>query len=293
MYNDFKGIKRKLFKNFAIRNHLRKVGLSAILLTNTNTLYEHLKTIRQSRNKSVAFPTRLKMLLLAAVLCFALVIDTCVSSPVTTEGPNLAGSLRQAPTQLDGCCFTALQAMLNHVAAHQIEWDTCERAQLNNAHKGQKTIESQLGDLQAKLVKSESFPEPKPKTNVSIPANFQKIGSKYYYIEKQKDKKQDWFGAASMCRQMGANLVRIESANEQHALEDHFQHREVYWLDTTDLATEGQFVHTSTGQPAGFLNWGYGEPDNYDNYQHCIFLYNGWYYDSHCDTKCLFICQAN
>jgi len=103
MYNDFKGIKPELIKNFAIRNHLRKVGLSAILLTNTNTLYEHLKTIRQSRNKSVAFPTRIKMLLLAAVLCFALVIDTCVSSPVTTEGPNLAGSLRQAPTQLDGC----------------------------------------------------------------------------------------------------------------------------------------------------------------------------------------------
>ncbi|KAH8352751.1 hypothetical protein KR084_006131, partial [Drosophila pseudotakahashii] len=201
-----------------------------------------------------------------------------------------AGSLTsEPPTQLDGCCFTALQAMLNHVAAHQLEWDACERSQLSNAQKGQKNIENQLEDLQAKLSSTGSFPE--PMLNETIPANFQQIGSKYYYIEK--DTRQNWYGAANVCRQMGAHLVRIEKSGEQSAIEDHLVNREVYWLDTTDLATEGQFVHTSTGQPAKFLNWGYGEPDNHENYQHCIFLYNGWYYDSHCNTKCLFICQAN
>ncbi|XP_017056435.1 C-type lectin 37Db-like [Drosophila ficusphila] len=206
---------------------------------------------------------------------------------LTTEGPISGGPLPEPPTQLDGCCFSALKVMLDHVAAHQTEWDSCERSQLDAAQGEQERIGGRLADLQAKL-STESLPE--NKTNVAIPRDFIRIGSKYYYIEQSN--RQNWYGAANTCRQMGGHLVSLESRKEQSDIEKHLKHMEVYWLDSTDLATEGTFVHMSTGKPARFLNWGYGEPDNHGNFQHCNFLYNGYYYDSHCNTKCLFICQA-
>uniref|UniRef100_A0A6P4F6U8 Perlucin-like n=1 Tax=Drosophila rhopaloa TaxID=1041015 RepID=A0A6P4F6U8_DRORH len=178
--------------------------------------------------------------------------------------------------------------MLNQIADHQAEWDVCEKSKLSDVQVGQSRIESQLKDLQAKLSSNENWPE--PKTDVTIPPNFTKIGSNFYHIENAT--RQNWYGAANMCRRMGAHLASIQNYDEQSGIESHLKDREVYWLDTTDLATEGQFVHSSSGKRANYLRWGYGEPDNYQNLQHCNFLYNGYYYDSHCNTKSLYICQA-
>ncbi|XP_017086597.2 accessory gland protein Acp29AB-like [Drosophila eugracilis] len=225
-----------------------------------------------------------------AILFSAIMIGNSYGNPTaTTEGPALeGGTISQLTTQLNGCCFTALQAMLNHVASRQNEWDACEKNQLEGVADAQKSIENKLKDLQVRLSNTEGLPE--AKTNVVIPPNFEQIGSKFYYIENST--RMNWHGASNACRQMGAHLARIESSTEQYNIEEHLKYREVYWLDTHDLANEGEFVHSSSGQPAKYLNWGYGEPDNYENFQHCIFLYNGYYYDSHCNTGSLFICQA-
>ncbi|XP_017134109.1 accessory gland protein Acp29AB-like [Drosophila elegans] len=230
------------------------------------------------------------MLVLAKALFSGLMIVMVYGSlAITTEGPISGDPLPELETQLDGCCFSALQRMLDHVAAHQTEWDACERSKLNDVQADQIRIESELSDIQAKLSSSGNWPE--SKSNVlNIPPNFEKIDSKYYYIEKST--RQNWYGASNFCRQMGAHLASIQNSMEQSRIEQHLVDREVYWLDTTDLATEGEFVHSSSGKKASFLNWGYGEPDNHQNMQHCIFLYNGYYYDSHCNTKSLFICQA-
>ncbi|KAH8412723.1 hypothetical protein KR009_004921, partial [Drosophila setifemur] len=246
-----------------------------------------------------------------------------------TESPeiaNLENLLEDGIRKCGESCYSTLKPLADHITTSEQRWSSCISRNVNDAHN---KIKSQLAALQEKLAinsilsSSVEFQqiggryfyiaenETVDKLNLilaeqnqvetqltaihnklesKMPANFEKIGTRFFYIEQTEQK--NWFGASDACRQMGGQLATIRTRTEQAAIERKLTPMQVYWVDVTDLAVEGEFVSMASGKPANYLNWGYGEPDNYHDFQHCIFLYNHYMYDSHCNTGCLFICEA-
>ncbi|KAH8377388.1 hypothetical protein KR093_005199, partial [Drosophila rubida] len=123
---------------------------------------------------------------------------------------------------------------------------------------------------------------------------YQKIGSKYYYIEHSNA--LNWFGAVNKCLQMNGHLVTIESLDEFNAIKKNLQAARDYWIDINDLARESEFTSIVTGRRATYLNWGAGEPSNLNNNEQCGELYgaiNHLMNDDTCTEKQLFICEHN
>ncbi|KAM8717268.1 hypothetical protein ACLKA7_004037 [Drosophila subpalustris] len=122
---------------------------------------------------------------------------------------------------------------------------------------------------------------------------FEKIGSKYYYIDDTDE--VNWFDAAHKCRSMGGNLADLQSAEELRAVSEKLT-RLQYWLDINDLAEEGVFQLLSSGRRADFLQWHAHEPNN-KNVENCVVLvkYGSTYAmnDNHCETKLNFICEKD
>ncbi|KAH8351466.1 hypothetical protein KR059_003083, partial [Drosophila kikkawai] len=121
-------------------------------------------------------------------------------------------------------------------------------------------------------------------------ANFQLIGSRHFYIEKETA--LDWFAAANMCYQLGGQLATIRSNEELQLIVPKLKWDSAYWLDLTDLSEEGRFASTASDEPAAFLNWREGQPDNYNNNEHCVLLINYYIYDCKCGSERYFICEA-
>ncbi|KAH8351465.1 hypothetical protein KR059_003084, partial [Drosophila kikkawai] len=123
-----------------------------------------------------------------------------------------------------------------------------------------------------------------------VPDNFQRIGSRLFYISTKVT--LNWFSATNACRQMGGRLATIQNEEELQLIVRKLKWDSHYWLDLNDLSEEGKFVSSTSGKPAAFLNWRKGQPDNYKGNQHCVQLINRYIYDSSCNEKQRFICEA-
>ncbi|XP_034473567.1 tetranectin-like protein isoform X2 [Drosophila innubila] len=119
---------------------------------------------------------------------------------------------------------------------------------------------------------------------------FQKIGSKYYYVETTE--KVTWFVAAHKCLEYGGHLASIQSSCEVSELNAHLLSNTEYWIDINDLGTEGVYLSATTGFPASYLSWNKIEPNNVNNSEHCV-IYNKDYHmnDDNCQVKHRFICE--
>ncbi|XP_052858357.1 C-type lectin 37Db-like [Drosophila gunungcola] len=125
------------------------------------------------------------------------------------------------------------------------------------------------------------------------PESFERIGSKFYYIETIQ--KKNWFSARNTCRRMGGNLANIQNSEELIVIKRHakINREEHYWLDITDLADEGQFVSSTTGESATFLKWAWTDPNNLNGVEDCVDLYRDLMQDDNCKAKkYYFICEA-
>ncbi|XP_060667114.1 accessory gland protein Acp29AB-like [Drosophila nasuta] len=89
---------------------------------------------------------------------------------------------------------------------------------------------------------------------------YQKIGSKYYYIEESEE--VNWFRAVNKCLILGGHLVNFQNQDEFNAVKGKLQANQDYWIDLNDLAKEGEFISVATGQKPKFLNWHIYEPNN-------------------------------
>ncbi|XP_016970810.2 C-type lectin 37Db-like [Drosophila rhopaloa] len=127
----------------------------------------------------------------------------------------------------------------------------------------------------------------------TVPQNFQKIGSRYFYFEEIH--KKNWYAAGNSCRRMGGTLASIQSEEEFTAIKQHPKRisNEHYWLDINNLGDEGHYMSSTTGQIAPFLKWAWTEPNNLYGVEHCIDLYVEHMYDNNCAKNYYFICQAN
>lgn len=130
---------------------------------------------------------------------------------------------------------------------------------------------------------------------------FERIGSKYYYIENNDE--LSWFQAGDKCTQLGGHLSSLQNENELKAISQKLT-KGRYWLDINDLEQEGVFKSLTSGQNQAYLNWYYaGEPNNGNNEygnnvfgeEDCIELFElGGVYgmnDNECSFGIGFICE--
>ncbi|XP_052691179.1 lectin BRA-3-like [Crassostrea angulata] len=79
--------------------------------------------------------------------------------------------------------------------------------------------------------------------------------------------KMNWFQAQIFCRKQGTTLLQINNASENNWLTKNFPNV-YYWIDFTDIGTEGKWVTFSTGK-SEYTSWDRAQPDNGGGHQHC------------------------
>ncbi|KAL7739778.1 hypothetical protein ACLKA6_018024 [Drosophila palustris] len=185
----------------------------------------------------------------------------------------------------------------------QDRWEVCDSIKLANTSSRLDKIESQLVAQEArgvsyaaaieetklKLSEQESLIE-KQKPISRKP--FQKIGSKYYYIEEMKP--LNWYGAAHRCHEFGAHLISLDDQRELNAINAKLNSANAYWTDINDLTEEGNFLSLTTGVKPKFLSWRSGEPNNADRTEHCVYLFGAYsnMNDFKCNSAQNFICES-
>ncbi|XP_061441866.1 LOW QUALITY PROTEIN: macrophage mannose receptor 1-like [Rhineura floridana] len=111
------------------------------------------------------------------------------------------------------------------------------------------------------------------------------------------DNKKSWADAQSFCRAMGGELLSISSSREERSLQRYLSSQGFssshFWLGLNYISpTEG--FSWSDGSPFGYTNWEYGEPNNYNEIEHCAELNANFrmrWNDIHCEDLHNWICQ--
>ncbi|XP_072859192.2 macrophage mannose receptor 1 [Pogona vitticeps] len=112
-----------------------------------------------------------------------------------------------------------------------------------------------------------------------------------------KEDLKTWADARGFCTALGGDLASISSLKEQQSLFRYLTNygydNTHYWIGLNYLSPKEGF-EWSDGSPFGYVNWGYGEPNNYNNIEHCGEVHaNSWmrWNDMHCDELFAWICQ--
>ncbi|KAM6451461.1 macrophage mannose receptor 1-like isoform 1-T1 [Liasis olivaceus] len=113
-----------------------------------------------------------------------------------------------------------------------------------------------------------------------------------------KHDKRSWADARSFCLAIGGDLASITSAQESNSLQNYLRNSGVvythFWLGLNYINPQEGFKW-SDDSPLGYINWGYGEPNNYNGVEHCGELNpnnNMYWNDVHCEDIYFWICQV-
>ncbi|KAI8042285.1 hypothetical protein M5D96_003587, partial [Drosophila gunungcola] len=142
----------------------------------------------------------------------------------------------------------------------------------------QNGLASKFQDLQESLSSLKNFTKP-------IPPKLEQIGEKYFYIEHNS--KQNWFAAASTCRQMGGHLASARNEKEVRLIMKKLHVNNDYWLGINNLANQGDFVNLASG--SSIILTGDLIVPNF----HCLSLSIRDWHTKDCYDNKHFICQAD
>ncbi|XP_034473571.1 C-type lectin 37Db-like [Drosophila innubila] len=195
-------------------------------------------------------------------------------------------------------CFKVVRPILDHAKMLQSRVENDEVFEKNVVRQRLEHIEALLHEFNTKFNSLErTIQQQEAQRNDMIKTvnklAFEKIGSKYYYIEQNQ--RLNWFAAAHKCHELGGHLASLQNLNDLVAVSAKLKNR-FYWIDINDLAKEGEYNSLTTGLRASFLKWYCpDEPNNKDNNEHCVQLreVNKDYTmnDVRCDETCNFICE--
>ncbi|XP_068156486.1 mannose-binding protein-like [Drosophila tropicalis] len=135
--------------------------------------------------------------------------------------------------------------------------------------------------------------ESKKETLKTKLSEFQKIGSKYYHIEKQQ--RETWFGALHACHRLGSHLASPQNEEELDGLSDLLKTSgNDYWLDAHDHVNQNEYISVTTGEKAKYLKWNINEPNHARKDENCVELKPdlGKMNDRVCTEKIYFICEV-
>uniref|UniRef100_A0A4W6CH01 Macrophage mannose receptor 1 n=1 Tax=Lates calcarifer TaxID=8187 RepID=A0A4W6CH01_LATCA len=113
----------------------------------------------------------------------------------------------------------------------------------------------------------------------------------YKVYQKTKDLKKTWHEAQDFCKAIGGDLMSIHSMKDLSNAPFHAS--EATWIGFSSLGTSTGFVW-SDGSATSFENWGFGEPNNHNDNEHCAevqFYYGRHWNDRHCEAYNDWICQ--
>ncbi|KAJ8362459.1 hypothetical protein AAFF_G00373850 [Aldrovandia affinis] len=99
------------------------------------------------------------------------------------------------------------------------------------------------------------------------PEGWKQRNSKCYYFSTER---KNWQGSRSACLKQGADLVIIESEEEQDFISKHTRGNYAYWIGLSDSETEGTWLWvdgTPLQEDKAF--WKKGEPNNYNGAEDC------------------------
>ncbi|XP_033727772.1 perlucin-like [Pecten maximus] len=137
------------------------------------------------------------------------------------------------------------------------------------------------------------------------PIAFQQYGESCYKVFTFPS---SWIDAKKFCMVFGGDLVKIETQSEETMLEQVLNDVHVnrtakvenYWVDGSDVLSEGDWMWVGTPGYSqfidnGYTHWEQGQPDNYGGAENCIQIrydFNLFWNDEDCDDKDSFICEA-
>ena len=95
-----------------------------------------------------------------------------------------------------------------------------------------------------------------------------------------------------MCKQHGANLASIHSAQENEFVRSLTGGKSAVFVGLTDTDIEGTFVW-SDGSTVSYTNWGDSEPDDDFGIGDCVILVaaNGKWNDTPCNMWYEYVCK--
>ncbi|XP_035516564.1 CD209 antigen-like protein E [Morone saxatilis] len=105
----------------------------------------------------------------------------------------------------------------------------------------------------------------------------------FYYISSTK---KSWNDSREDCLQRGADLIVINSKEEQDFTR---KFNKVMWIGLTDRETKGMWIWVD-GTPLDKSYWGWFEPNNRGN-EDCAESKNSWN-DESCNSKRYWICES-
>lgn len=110
----------------------------------------------------------------------------------------------------------------------------------------------------------------------------------YYFSKSQRN----WKDSVAACQEVDAQLVTVESDEEQTFLDVFLKNKDSAWMGLSDLKREGtwQWVDGSPLSDSFRKYWKKGEPNNQGN-EDCAELRDDGWNDTKCDNKKFWICK--
>ncbi|XP_069106625.1 perlucin-like [Argopecten irradians] len=138
---------------------------------------------------------------------------------------------------------------------------------------------------------------------LSCPEGFERHGYRCYKVFTDHVK---WVDAKQYCQIYGADLLEIDSAQEEFIVEGMIKRlhgtvhgEEVFWTDGTDLLMEGEWRWAGQGGESrliqGYTHWADGQPSNDNGNENCLAIRAQFKYewnDDKCSRLKAFICEA-
>ncbi|XP_047424697.1 macrophage mannose receptor 1 [Mugil cephalus] len=113
-----------------------------------------------------------------------------------------------------------------------------------------------------------------------------------YKVYSKKDSvKKTWQESREFCQAIGGDLISIHSGDDLDNLEVYTS--SAMWIGLT-LQGANEGYAWSDGSPFAYENWGYGEPNNHNDNEHCAEVtvnYRRRWNDRHCEAYNNWICQ--
>lgn len=206
------------------------------------------------------------------LFCVLLLLENHESLADSFKNSSSVGELQNSVDQCYGFC-NQIKPILDHVGIYQPQW------MLSNVFETQlKNLESRLAVIKPK--------KHKPKLNLK---KFIKIRSRYYHIGNVN--KVNWFAAFKACRKIGAELAILQNNTELSDINQRIQPRSQFWLGNNYLTNKGRHRIFPFNKPVFFGDWWWNGTLDEDG-QGCLVLYESRMWDTECDKKHNYICEA-
>nr|XP_040030578.1 C-type lectin domain family 4 member M-like isoform X2 [Gasterosteus aculeatus aculeatus] len=201
-------------------------------------------------------------------------------------------SLQRNKDQLQISCNTlstskdALQTRYNSL--------TRDKGQLQSRHNSLQREKEQLQNSYSSLTKDKDELEKKINKVRAKPCQrgWRKFDMSCYYISTARE---SWRSSRANCNSKGADLVIIDSSEEQMFVNEMMTSGQNAWIGLTDSAEEGTWTWVD-GTPVNTTYWQDGQPNSFKGNQDCGETLQsssgvGEWNDNSCSNDQIFICE--